>query len=126
MVSFSIAQSDMKEESYALFGGYNSSQIVEGAKGLKTFKNYPNLFGTWALLGQGLYYGDEPIVTTQSEQVLSKGGHVAIVDTGSSQLSVPPSVFEGLQAKWKEDIPNLTCKKSHTFCHVNESCESVV
>ena len=41
----------MKEQSYALFGGYNSSQIVNGGGGLKTFKNYPNDFGTWALLG---------------------------------------------------------------------------
>ena len=34
----------MKEKSYALFGGYNSTQIVDGADGLKTFKNYPTDF----------------------------------------------------------------------------------
>jgi hypothetical protein len=32
----------MKDKPYALFGGYNSSQIVNGAAGLKTFKNYKN------------------------------------------------------------------------------------
>ena len=33
--------------------------------------------------------------------------YAAIVDTGSSQLSVPPPVFDKLVEKWKEDIPNL-------------------
>jgi hypothetical protein len=49
MVSFSITQQGMPEKPYALFGGYNSTQIVEGANGLKTFKNYPNIFQSWAL-----------------------------------------------------------------------------
>ena len=49
MVSFSITQSDMKEKPYALFGGYNSTQIVDGAKGLKVFKNFKNELQTWAL-----------------------------------------------------------------------------
>lgn len=40
IVSFSITSKDMIEKPYALFGGYNSSQIVGGAEGLKTFKNY--------------------------------------------------------------------------------------
>jgi len=51
MVSFSITSQEMGESPYALFGGYNSSQIVGGASGLKTFKNYPNWLGTWALEG---------------------------------------------------------------------------
>ena len=59
MVSFSLTQSSMKEEyPYALFGGYNSSQIIGGSDGLKTFKNYPTKLGTWALLGQSFSYGD--------------------------------------------------------------------
>ena len=58
MVSFSITAADMPEKPYALFGGYNSSQIVDGASGLKTFKNYPTKFKTWALLGQGMKYKD--------------------------------------------------------------------
>jgi len=43
MVSFSITQGDMKDKPYALFGGYNSTQIVQGPASLKTFKNYPSL-----------------------------------------------------------------------------------
>jgi hypothetical protein len=30
IVSFSMASSEQKDEPYALFGGYNSSQIVNG------------------------------------------------------------------------------------------------
>jgi hypothetical protein len=44
----------------------------------------------------------------------------------SLQLTVPPQVFKQLQAKWKEDVPSVECKPKHTFCHVMESCESVV
>ena len=51
MVSFSITSNEMGETPYALFGGYNSSQIVNGAEGLKTFKNFENWLGTWALEG---------------------------------------------------------------------------
>ena len=51
LVSFSVTSKEMGETPYALFGGYNSSQIVDGATGLKTFKNFPNWLGTWALEG---------------------------------------------------------------------------
>jgi len=37
MVSFSIATRDMDDQPYALFGGVNSTQIVGGVSGLKTF-----------------------------------------------------------------------------------------
>ena len=52
MVSFNIASKDMEDEPYALFGGVNSTQIVGGVDGLKTFSNFPNFLGTWALEGQ--------------------------------------------------------------------------
>lgn len=90
MVSFSITQNDMKEPPYALFGGYNSSQIVGGNKGLKTFKNYPSDFQTWALLGQAMLY-DGKYCTDIAHQ-----GYTAMIDTGSSQLAVPPQVFKQL------------------------------
>lgn len=58
IVSFSVTKSTWADKSYALFGGYNSTQIVGGASGLKTFKNYPNWLGTWALRGEGIFYND--------------------------------------------------------------------
>lgn len=48
----------MADQPYALFGGYNSTQTVGE---MKTFKNYPNRLGTWALLGQGINYGKESV-----------------------------------------------------------------
>ena len=50
----------------------------------------------------------------------------AIIDTGSSELTVPLPVFQQLASKWKKDLPNLVCREKDTFCHVKESCESVV
>jgi hypothetical protein len=51
MVSFNLATKDIDDQSYALFGGVNSTQIVDGVKGLRTFQNFPNWLGTWALEG---------------------------------------------------------------------------
>lgn len=95
MVSFSLTQSTMDGEyPYALFGGFNSSQIVGGADGLKTFKNFQTKLGTWALLGQSFSYGD--IIETG----LASIQYPAILDTGNSELSVPPDIFESLSKKW--------------------------
>ena len=57
MVSFSVSESPSGDDQpYALFGGYNSTQIVGGSSGLKTFRNYENWLKTWALKGEGMYY----------------------------------------------------------------------
>jgi len=49
----------------------------------------------------------------------------AIIDTGSSQLSIPPDVFEKIRAEWSKALPNLDCESDATFCHVPESCEAI-
>jgi len=95
IVSFSITSKEMEDKPYALFGGYNSTQIVGGAEGLKTFKNFPNWLGTWALEGQGMYYGASPMQKPGEDSA-----YPAIIDTGSSQLSIPPDVFDKIQAEW--------------------------
>jgi hypothetical protein len=120
MVSFSITLNDMAEKPYALFGGYNSSQIVNGHNGLKVFKNYMTDFKSWALLGQGMLYDGKYFTD------ISHSGYPALIDTGSSQLTVPPPVFKQMQARWQEDVPNIQCKPKHTFCHVLDSCTNVV
>jgi hypothetical protein len=120
MVSFSVTSQEMGETPYALFGGYNSSQIVGGANGLKTFKNYENWLGTWALEGQGMYYGATPMQKPGEDT-----SYPAIIDTGSSQLSIPPDVFEKIRQEWNKALPNLDCESDATFCHVPESCESI-
>ena len=89
MVSFSVTSKEMGETPYALFGGYNSTQIVDGQQGLKSFKNFPNWLGTWALEGQGMTYGAKAM-QKPGEDI----SYPAIIDTGSSQLSIPPDVFD--------------------------------
>lgn len=111
MVSFSVTSKDMGETPYALFGGYNSTQIVGGASGLKTFRNFENWLGTWALEGQGMYYGAKPM-QKPGEDV----AYPAIIDTGSSQLSIPPVVFDRIQSEWAASLPNLDCTSDSTFC----------
>ena len=49
----------------------------------------------------------------------------AIIDTGSSQFSIPPAVFENLKKEWAAALPKLDCESDSTFCQVPESCESV-
>ena len=92
IVSFSVSKSDTGDTPYALFGGYNSTQIVGGSSGLKTFMNFPNWLETWALKGEGLYYNNVTVQDPVEDQA-----YPAIIDTGSSQLSIPPSVFDKLQ-----------------------------
>jgi len=120
MVSFSITSKDMNEVPYALFGGYNSTQIVGGGNGLKTFKNFPNWLGTWALEGQGMYYGSTPMQKPGEDTA-----YPAIIDTGSSQLSIPPDVFEKIRTEWNKALPELDCTTDKTFCHVAQSCDAV-
>jgi len=79
MVSFSINSIEMSDQPYALFGGYNSSQIVGGSKGLKKFKNFQNSLGTWALEGQGVTYGSKTL-QLEGDDV----SYPAVIDTGSS------------------------------------------
>lgn len=50
-----------------------------GASGLKTFKNYPTRFRTWALLGQAMLYDGAYFTPLTTEK-----GYAAIIDTGNS------------------------------------------
>lgn len=49
----------------------------------------------------------------------------AIIDTGSSQLSIPPDVFEKIRQQWQAALPELDCKTDKTFCNVQKPCEEV-
>lgn len=119
IVSFSITTLKMKDKPYALFGGYNSSQIVGGSKGLKTFKNFENWLGTWALEGQGMFYGAEPL-QIPGEDI----SYPAIIDTGSTRLSIPPDQFAKVRDQWKRAVPDMKCTEGGVYCHVNNRCET--
>lgn len=119
MVSFSISSMDQEDPPYALFGGVNSTQIVNGTDGLVAFPSYPNFLGTWALEGQKVHYGGKPLDGTD-------GPYPSIIDTGTSQLSIPPKVFESLHAEWQQAIPGgLDCKTDETFCLTQKKCDEI-
>lgn len=60
-----MASSEMNDQPYALFGGYNSSQIVFGEAGIQTFKNSPSdsksTIRSWALETKDLLYGEKSL-----------------------------------------------------------------
>ena len=91
MISFSVNGND----SYALFGDYNASQVVNGEKGLydlKTFAYLPEFAAAqknWALEGQNMLYGDQ--------QLQPDASFPAIIDTGSSTLGVPSQLFDAIK-----------------------------
>lgn len=117
MISFSITSLDQGIEPYAVFGGVNEAQIVGGTNGLHFEKVKPNHLNTWALEGQAISYG---------EHFIAQGGqYIAIIDTGSSQVAIPPPLFENLKAQWKSSLKDLDCSGHEIFCFVRDSCSNV-
>ena len=72
--------------------------------------------GTWSLDGQNVWCDSKPIYSKDEEF-----SYPAIIDTGSSQISVPPQVMEKIKAEWKKVEPNLQCTGSS--CGWNGSCK---
>lgn len=87
--AFSLSLSD--SNMFAIIGGIDENQIVGGIKGLKPFRNNPDIFShikAWALSGKGLYLGTAPVG--------AKGTFPAVIDTGSTFIAVPPPLFQAL------------------------------
>lgn len=51
-----------------------------------------------------MYYGAKPMQKPGEDM-----SYPAIIDTGSSQLSIPPDVFEKIKNEWAAAVPNLDC-----------------
>lgn len=116
VVSFSISSSEMGEEPYALFGGVNPTQIVGGMDGLKSFPSFPNFLGTWALEGQSIHYDSKKLDGTERS-------YPAIMDTGTSQMSIPPAPFSLLQEQWNSVVPGgIDCTSDPSFCTSKKQC----
>jgi predicted aspartyl protease len=47
-----------------------------------------------------MYYGEKAMQRPGEDT-----SYPAIIDTGSSQLSIPPDVFEKIKAEWAEALP---------------------
>ena len=76
------------KNSFAIFGGVDQNQIVGGIKGLKPFRNNPDIFShvkSWALSGKGIYYDDH--------KVGAESTYPAVMDTGSTLIIVPQALF---------------------------------
>jgi len=48
----------------------------------------------------------------------------AVIDTGSSQIALPNSLYDPLIKDWQKSVPDLNC--SETFCKVKESCDQIL
>jgi hypothetical protein len=121
VVTFSTAS----EGSYALFGDYNASLVVDGEKGLHSLKTYnymPEYVSAnknWALEGQSLLYGEDSMAGSVSS-------FPAIIDTGSSTLGVPPVFFDALKTEIQKSV-ELNCQTKEDFCEIaNQECSSLV
>lgn len=119
-----MASSDMSETPYALFGGYNSSQIVGGASGLQTFKNNPGNYKSnirsWSMDTKDILYNGKSLQYQGQTKT-----YPAVIDTGSSFLAVPPEEYATLQDQWRADLKDLDCKTDETFCQVHKSCVDI-
>lgn len=119
MVSFNIAAKDQDDEPYALFGGVNSTQIVGGVDGLKTFANFPNFLGTWALEGQLVQYDGQTLQETI-------GSFPAIIDTGTSQMQLPPRIFAEVLQQWNAAAQGqIKCESDSAFCTSEMPCDEM-
>lgn len=111
VISFSVA----KDSSYAMFGDWNTSQVVGNETGLfvlKTFNYMPEFVSAnknWALEGQDLLYGEKSL-----KNILEKS-FPAIIDTGSSTLGVPPKLFDALKTEWLTTA-KIDCDTNDDFC----------
>lgn len=116
VVTFSVNSNG----SYALFGDYNASLVVDGDKGLHSLKTYaylPEYVGAqnnWALEGQSMWYGENEL-----KSIIDNSSFPAIIDTGSSTLAVPGKFFESLKKEW-ESVVKLDCRSNDEFCQVTE------
>lgn len=124
ILSFSMASADIPDTSYAMFGGYNSSQIVGGEAGLQTFKNnrgnYKSSIRSWALDTKDFLYNQESLIYKGQTKT-----YPAVIDTGSSFIAVPPEEYNTLQEKWKMQVSDLDCKHDATFCQSGSKCQTI-
>jgi len=122
ILSFSMASSDIDDQPYALFGGFNSSQIVGGEKGLQTFKNNPGNYKSnmrsWALDIKDFLYDSKSLRNSDRR-------YPAVIDTGSSFVAVPPEEYKALRDKWKTQVDDHNCESDPTFCSSRLNCEQL-
>lgn len=85
---------DQDDQSYATFGGYNKSQIVDGK-----LTHFPLVNTAYWSLNLGMMgYGNTVLAKWD------RGKAFAVIDTGTTMIGVPDEHFNIIRAKWIKDI----------------------
>lgn len=92
-----------EEESFALFGGYDP-EFFEGS--LVTFQiTTPNI---WSLTIRTIAYANEILETYRDPSSAAsrflQSSAFAIIDTGTTMLGIPDTLFEKVRKKWLENL----------------------
>ena len=119
--------------SYVTFGGYNSSQIVNGDGGLVNLplaseKLNPTSF--WGVKGKGFAYGNTTVMHPNNKTIL------AIIDSGTTLIMLPQTYYElamnTLSTQLKNDTSvDMLCKRIKTtnqldMCYFNNTdCKTI-
>uniref|UniRef100_A0A7S3FSR3 Peptidase A1 domain-containing protein n=1 Tax=Strombidium rassoulzadegani TaxID=1082188 RepID=A0A7S3FSR3_9SPIT len=116
----------MNDQSFAIFGGVDPDQIVGGLGGLKKIQtmayrpDWTQSSKQWALEGQNMFYGTE-----ECQKIGEEKKYAAIIDTGSSNIGVPDTMFKSLQEKWRKSFKELDCVTDDNFCQLMTPCDQV-
>jgi hypothetical protein len=92
------------QESYIVFGGYNETQVVGGARGLYSMPlsgKALNPDGFWGIDGQGFLYGDTIIQDPRKDPAV-----LSIIDSGTTLILVPYKVYDGLMMSVAREVKN--------------------
>lgn len=117
-----------------IFGGYNESQIVNGAKGvfsmpLANEQLNPTKF--WGVEGMGFAYGDTWMFNPETDEPI-----LAVIDSGTTLVVLPYKIYDGLLTsitrKVKDDTTvSLVCTRDDKTnelgaCYFNNTrCEDI-
>ena len=89
MISFDLGDAEKNEDSFAMIGGLDLSNVVD-----KKIYSYPiddNEY--WQIPMGGIKYGGESLTTDNQGHNSEKSKINALIDTGTSLLSLPADMY---------------------------------
>lgn len=97
MISFSLGDSFIQEDSQALIGGIDLSQVADGK--LYTYPLSNKIY--WSIDTTKLKYGD---VDLPMNKLGASKKYYSIIDTGTSLLSIPPYIYDNMMKAMKAQL----------------------
>jgi len=70
------------------------------------------------LRGDGMWFGKKPLFSKPDD-------FPAIINTGSSQISILLKVYAKLVSEWDKTFLDITCTKKRGHCSVPSSCKNI-